>query len=291
MVITHLPAKNWLKSIIVRLTSSKRAQQYIQQNVQFLLELMGIGSGSAPAWSGEKNLGTLLRTRRTDSGLPLCIFDVGAGSGQFLSILIQPLEASRVPFLAHVFEPSPVAFRRLQASFGDRPEMSLNNLGLGHTAGEFELFSDGAGSMLASLSRRRLDHFGIGLTTSERVRLETLDEYCRQRAVSNIDLLKLDVEGHELSVLQGGLRMIREHRIEMVSFEFGGANIDSRTFFQDFWYFFQDNCSGTLHRISPSGNLIPLLQYDEIYEQFRNTNFLFIASDAGPQTKNPITTM
>jgi FkbM family methyltransferase len=279
MASTRAPRKDWFKSLLVRLTSSPGAQQFLERHAQFTLELMGIGSGSSPGWSGEKGLGRLLRDRYARVRRPLCIFDVGASTGQFLSVLIPPLISASIPLNVHAFEPSAVAFKRLDSAFGGRPDISLNNAGLGRTAGEFELHSNAVGSSLASLSPRRLDHFGIDFSASEKVRLETLDGYCLGKGIDAIDLLKIDVEGHELEVLQGSLRMFGEKRVAMVSFEFGGADIDSRTFFQDFWYFFTDNHIGILHRITPSGRPLPITEYREIYEQFRNTNFLVIASD------------
>ena len=60
----------------------------------------------------------------------------------------------------------------------------------------------------------------------------------------------------------------------MVSFEFGGCDIDTRTFFQDFWYFFRERGMGNVHRMTPTGFLAAVNRYDENYEQFRTTNFL-----------------
>jgi hypothetical protein len=133
---------------------------------------------------------------------------------------------------------------------------------------------------LASLSRRRLHHFGIEFEAAETVQMRVLDDYCSERGVQRIDLLKLDVEGHELDVLQGAKRMFQEQRIGMVSFEFGGCNIDSRTFVQDFWYFFRQNGGGRLHRLSPSGTLVPVPEYQEDLEQFRTTIFVMLRAEA-----------
>lgn len=280
MARTDAPRKNWLKSALVRMTSGDGAQQFLEGHVQFMLELMGIGAGGSASWSGEKGLGRMLREHYAASGTPLCIFDVGSNIGQFLGEVIQPLVAARIPLHAHAFEPSPAAFHVLHAAFGNRADVSLNNFGLGREPGEFELFSNAAGSGLGSLSKRRLDHFGIVFNASEKVRIERLDDYCREHGIEGIDLLKLDVEGHELDLLQGGARMFRERRIAIVSFEFGGADIDSHTFFQDFWYFFRDNGAGRVHRLTPSGRLIPILKYKEIYEQFRPTIFVVLRPEA-----------
>ena len=53
----------------------------------------------------------------------------------------------------------------------------------------------------------------------------------------------MDVEGVEMKVLQG---------MKLIQFEFDGFNIDSRTFFQDFWYYFKDH-NFNLFRITPIG--------------------------------------
>jgi hypothetical protein len=59
----------------------------------------------------------------------------------------------------------------------------------------------------------------------------------------------------------------------MVMFEFGGCNIDTRTYFQDFFYFFKKH-DMSIYRITPSGFFHPIPKYLEELEQFRTTNFL-----------------
>ena len=54
----------------------------------------------------------------------------------------------------------------------------------------------------------------------ERVSLTTLDEVVGSERVF---LMKLDVEGHELSVLESGVRALRERRIEHILSEFTPA--------------------------------------------------------------------
>jgi len=271
--------KDWPKSFLVRLTSSHQAQVLLAGGVVYAQQLMGIGSGSSPSWSGEKTLRVSL-VERASSGKPLCVFDVGANTGQFISSVLMPLQDSGLALEIHAFEPSPIAFRTLLDSFGGKANVHLNNFGLGQEQGEVQLFADRPGSRLASLSRRRLDHFGIEFEAAETVQLRVLDDYCRERNVQHIDLLKLDVEGHELDVLRGAKRLFQEKRISIASFEFGGCNIDSRTFVQDFWYFFRQNGGGRLHRLSPSGSLVPIPEYREDLEQFRNTIFVVLQADA-----------
>jgi hypothetical protein len=97
-----------------------------------------------------------------------------------------------------------------------------------------------------------VDHFGIKFDFEERIQVNTLDEWVQnQSTLVQPPILKLDVEGHELSVLTGGKEMLK--KIQLVQFEFGGSNIDARTYFQDFWYFFADQTliSGVCHQGGP----------------------------------------
>jgi hypothetical protein len=89
----------------------------------------------------------------------------------------------------------------------------------------------------------------------------------------SIDLLKIDVEGHELSVLRGATKTMERGLIKVVQFEFGGCNLDTRTNLQDFFYFFKE-FKFVIGLVQPAGRIQLLEQYDEFYEQYRTTNFV-----------------
>ena len=84
--------------------------------------------------------------------------------------------------------------------------------------------------------------------------------------------MKLDVEGFELQCLQGAGKYI--NKIKVIQFEFGGCNIETRTFFRDFWCFFS-KYNFDLYRISPF-SLVKLDKYSENYENFLTTNFIAV---------------
>jgi len=210
-------------------------------------------------------------------GRPLCIFDVGANTGQYLTLLSQSLTGLQLQI--HAFEPSQVAYQVLYSRMGGNENMMLNNMALGRETGKADLFFDHAGSVLGSLAKRRLGHYRIQLQQSEQVQVETLDNYCLQRDISEIDLLKLDVEGFEFDVLRGGTRVFNQRGVRMVAFEFGGANIDTRVFFQDFFYFFHEHGMSNIFRVTPSGYLHRIFKYHEQDEQFQTTNFLALREE------------
>jgi FkbM family methyltransferase len=144
-------------------------------------------------------------------------------------------------------------------------------MGLSDRATSATLYTNADGSGLASLHQRRLDHYDISHEAGELVSTTTLDDYCSENSLA-VDVLKLDIEGHELAALKGALRTLPE--IRAVQFEFGGCNIDSRCFFQDFWYLF--TAAGfELYRITPFGPR-KLDRYRETDEQFTIANYVAV---------------
>ena len=87
--------------------------------------------------------------------------------------------------------------------------------------------------------------------------------------MDKVDVLKLDVEGHELDVLRAATDQLKTVRV--IQFEFGGCNIDTRTYWQDFWYLLSD-AGYRLYRLAPR-RLIQVSRYHERDESFLTTNF------------------
>lgn len=266
--------RNIFRNLLIKVSKYGSIQFRLERHVKFIQYVLGIGSGSGVETSGEKILVHELKQLYNSTGKPLCIFDVGANQGQFLSLIEDGLQG--IHFQIHAFEPGKLTYQLLADNTKKYSNTLPNNFGLGKKKGEFNLYYDELGSGLASLSKRRLSFLNVEFSKSEKVQIETLDDYCKKNDIQNIDQLKIDVEGHELDVLEGGLQMIRNKKVKMITFEFGGCNIDTRTYFQDFWYFFKENCHADFFRITPSGYLFPIQEYKERYEQFTTTNF-FVA--------------
>ena len=194
------------------------------------------------------------------------LFDVGANIGEY-SLDLLKIFGSEARIYA--FEPAGSTFERLQSAVARHRSIHPYRMGLGAAEETLQLFSPGDGSKLASLHRRP-----AGGGVIEEVRVTTVDSFCSDEGIDHIDLLKLDVEGHELAVLQGARGMIERDAIDFIQFEFGICDIASKTFFKDFYQLLEPRFR--IYRVLQDG-LFEITEYLEVYEVFkRATNYLAI---------------
>lgn len=138
--------------------------------------------------------------------------DVGANFGYFTL-----LAASRVGAGGRVLavEPSPYASRRLAETVrrNPLPQVEVFHLGLSSEAGTLDLYLPPSGFHSPTMSAS---------SGGEPVAVPVgrLDEYMEEWGVETVDLMKLDVEGHEPYVLEGASRVLGSGRIRAVLCEF-----------------------------------------------------------------------
>ena len=76
-----------------------------------------------------------------------------------------------------------------------------------------------------------------------------------------------------MNVFNSGLKLISERKIKNILFEFGGQGVNARTFFIDGHTFFK-NYDYTLFRITPTGYLFEIKDWEFTLEYFSATNYL-----------------
>jgi FkbM family methyltransferase len=229
-----------------------------------LKHMQGKGSGAGSvSIEAKMALGFL-----TKSGIskPI-VLDIGANVGKYSEAILKVNPHATI----FAFEPSAVSRKKLEQKFNGNNKVKVIPLALGDLVSTKTLWSDIYGSSLSSLTKRNLDHIGLSFDKKEQVEVVTLDSWTNTSRIIP-DLIKIDVEGHELDVLRGGVETLSLARV--VQFEFGGCNIDTRTFFQDFWYLLT-GVGFIIYRISNS-RTIRILNYSEEDEYFSTTNYLAV---------------
>lgn len=233
----------------------------LEDKVQFHL---GKGSGADSTSVEAQSIAYFVKELKIEKVFAL---DVGGNFGNWTAEIKREIPLARIV----IFEPSKEAFEHLRMRFDMLDEVTCVNIALGRENKESTLFADKSASGLASLTKRRVDHFGIDFSFQEKVTISTLDSWLLNSHNSTApNILKMDVEGHEMDVLIGATEAIE--KLEIIQFEFGGSNIDTRTYFQDFWYFFKEK-GFELHRLTPRGPIL-VESYSENDEVFRPTNYI-----------------
>jgi FkbM family methyltransferase len=198
---------------------------------------------------------------------PHLVIDIGANIGKYS----QELRKKQIDLEIHLFEPASFNVQKLKNAFSADPLITINPCGIANISGNATLFTNEPGSALASLTKRKLGHVGIDFDCQEDVKLIRFEDYWR--SVLNcraVDIVKLDIEGHELDALKSFGEALAVTKV--IQFEFGGCNVDTKTNFQEFFYFFKDN-GFALSRITPFG-LEFITKYREIDEFYSTTNYV-----------------
>ena len=80
------------------------------------------------------------------------------------------------------------------------------------------------------------DGVPVASSTPMDVPCTTLDDFCAAREIARIHFLKVDVEGYERDVFRGAAGLLRERRIDFITFEISqiplkGAGLTARETF------------------------------------------------------------
>lgn len=226
----------------------------------------GKGYGTTSVGAEVKCIEKLLRS----SDLKTCV-DIGGNIGNYTEALSILFPAADI----YTFEPCEVNIAKLQERFAARKNIRIVPFAVSDMSGEAVLYSDAPGSGLGSLTKRNLDHIGLDFETTETVKTVRFEDFWQnEMGGCDIDILKLAIEGHELAALKSCGDALRHTKI--IQFEFGSCNIDTRTYFRDFWHLF-GKLGFTIYRISPIG-VMPIKKYKERDEFFSTTNYLALRS-------------
>ena len=151
----------------------------------------------------------MLYRLRGGGGHPI-IFDAGANVGDFISAFRQTFDRPVI----HAFEPGPEIFKKLQANTVGLPNVTLNNIGLAAKSGEM-IFLENDHVKMSSFLEPGKDCWGR-IQRQVKTQVGTIDDYCAENDIGQIDVLKCDTQGYDLEVMYGAERMLREGRLQLI---------------------------------------------------------------------------
>lgn len=266
--------KTLILNILSKFTGNQTAQKLLEKISRLNRLLMGIGTGAFPVKSGEEFALRYVKELFSNDKEPFILFDVGANIGQFLELIISELQDHS--YKVYSFEPGTTAFCKLKSNYGGLNNIVLENIGFDDHPNKSLLYFDQQGSLFASKYDRDGTRLNVLFDKFEMAEYSTIDQYCKEKKISKIHCLKIDVEGNELNVLRGAEDLFNNQVVKSVIFEFGSTQIDSRTFFKDIYFYLQNRGLCSLYRILPNGYLLPIESYDENLELFFTTYYLAI---------------
>lgn len=151
----------------------------------------------------------------------LTIFDVGANLGSYSKKVKKVLKNKNISFF--LFEPNDSLNGSLKKATG-KFTSTINNFAISDENGEAVLYLNKISSQSSLLKKKDL----IGdLEREVDVKTVRLDTYIKNKSITKIDILKIDVEGLELKVLESLSNVISEIEITLIKIEIQFNNKDN----------------------------------------------------------------
>lgn len=141
-------------------------------------------------------------------------FDVGANDGIVSLRILERFPKAEV----QAFEPHPVVFNKLRAV--GQNKLRCHELALSDSEGFATLYVPDYDKMSSLLPKAPSLRQGDAHVITYEVRATTIDAFCAAHGIKQVDVLKVDAEGHDLAVIRGANRMLAARGIKFVYVEF-----------------------------------------------------------------------
>jgi FkbM family methyltransferase len=170
---------------------------------------------------------------------PINFIDIGCNAGDFTRSVYGEYKIKK----ALLIEPVPKLIPTLEANFPDRNIFKIINAAVSDSNSETEFFInhefDSISSLLKIYNKKdELKHLNIKEPAAIKVKTFTLDHICEDQQLSGIDLLKIDVQGAEHLVLNGGIEALKKTKLVYTEFSFQPLYDQSSVFFDLYNFFY-----------------------------------------------------
>jgi FkbM family methyltransferase len=192
------------------------------------------------------------------------MFDAGANIGNWFAVACRHHPKA----VFHCFEIVPDTFNQLKKrATSTSCQVICNDFGLSNRPGKLPIHVDSDSHFLSTAYPTGE---GEGAQIIE-CRVSTGDEYCREKGIEHIDMLKIDTEGAEGDVLIGFQRMLERNAIRLIQFEYNRSALASKFLLRDFYQLLLPR-GYVLGRLYPTG--VEFHDYHIEREDFVGPNYV-----------------
>jgi FkbM family methyltransferase len=147
------------------------------------------------------------------------IFDVGAHVGNTAKEYRHFFPKANI----YSFEPFATSYQKLQQKHRKDTRVFVQNLAVSDISGELVLNinADAATNSVLPIAAEGKICWGDRLRSEATLVVQSvsLDDFCEQQGIQHIDILKLDLQGHELAALIGTTELLKKQAIDLIYFE------------------------------------------------------------------------
>jgi FkbM family methyltransferase len=160
------------------------------------------------------------------------VLDIGANSGVF-ALAAAAAGARHV----HAFEPVPRIHGILTENFvlNDCNRLHAWPYAVGASVGKAMLFDPGGDAPTSASLSPEFIRERFGMLPEVEVSVVSIDEFCAERGIGKVDLIKIDVEGYEEFALRGMRRIVLMSRPVILLEVLDGQEIPLRELLDSLW--------------------------------------------------------
>ena len=218
--------------------------------------------------NGEKKLLEKISNHsKTISNEDLILFDIGANKGDWSLMASHILKAKCKIF---AFEIIPHTFAILQKQTASNVEIHAFSVGMGSTVGEIEIFVDHNNNEVSSAYPSL---FFNENSSKVKCPITTGDVFTIENKVTNIDFLKIDVEGMEKEVLLGFKHFLSAEKVGIIQLEYGFVNVQSGFLLKEI-YQLLEGYGYVVGKLYPTG--VEFKKFHLYDENFIGPNFIAV---------------
>lgn len=227
--------------------------------------------GNEIATNGEAALVRAIVATNRDAPL-IRFWDVGGNLGDWSAVAVSAAGGTACEYTVDVFEPVPASADHLQQRFAANDSVRLHRLALADAPGRglFNIVSPTGGTnALLSEGEESINTIEVAIDTGDAVRA--------RNAQNELHLVKIDAEGHDLSILKGLRETLVSGAAQCVQFEYNHRWIVTGSSLHQVFALIADT-PYVLAKVNPSSfDILPCWNLEA--DRFFETNYVLVRKD------------